>query len=405
MVDGMSKAIRSFYDRSIFDRIIIYLFLSEFLVKVIFELILGQWSFVQSQNKQWFFYSFIALDYLVSMRKIIAIRFPLNLSTVFALLLIIMCGQALIVGILHNNKPFTIFNDAVPLLVMSFNILRMQSVSETRTEPDLDFILRSCLLLAAGCSFAGLLGESMGLMTQPSIGQHVVFLPLIAAAIFKKTSLSRWMLVLAVTLLALSIEDLNRSSLAFMAITAIAYSFAQIIKSPAKGTMTIALTALLLVGATLYVPENAKTYKRVVGLSEVDLSKRTGSIGERQAEQDAVTEKLDRLGIESEFLGLGLGGVYAVKATHTFVSEYGHAHYGWVWFNLRFGMVGYLYLFVMVSILTLIGLRSFFLNSANGYFVGFLCLISIIYVFTYVNAIFLLCGVTFMYLKNSEYSR
>lgn len=58
----------------------------------------------------------------------------------------------------------------------------------------------------------------------------------------------------------------------------------------------------------------------------------------------AVQEKLDTLGTEAQWLGLGFGGVYEVQFTHVMLKDYGHAHYSWVWFNLRFGRIGYLYL-------------------------------------------------------------
>ena len=121
-----------FFNTNLFERIIIYLFISILLSKLVFELILGQWHFAQSQNQQWIFFSLLAFDYLISFKKVINIRVTANPVSALALLFLIMVTQGLFVGIIHHNAPFKIFNDTVPLLIIALNILRMQSHYELK---------------------------------------------------------------------------------------------------------------------------------------------------------------------------------------------------------------------------------------------------------------------------------
>ena len=121
---------------------------------------------------------------------------------------------------------------------------------------------------------------------------------------------------------------------------------------------------------------------------------------------DAVQAKLDFLGPSGQWFGLGFGGTYEVQFTQKYMKDYGHAHFSWVWFNLRFGYIGYLYLAIMISMLIFNAFIQFRNQTSNGIFVGLLCLNSLIYCITYVNAIFLISGIQFYHdNKNKTYSK
>ncbi|MBP6366712.1 MAG: hypothetical protein KA343_05225 [Nitrosomonas sp.] len=397
--------LREFYQRNLFERVIVYIFLSNLLVKIIFELALGQWSFLQSQNKQWFFFIFLATDYLLSINKLAALKVTLNITSLYAVILLIMVFHGLFVGISNHNAAFTIFNDTIPLLMISLNILRFQSISEYKPI-DYKFLLLACTYLSLGSCFFGYIAILLGKPSAPTVGSIAIFLPLLLSTIFCVRPLPKWIVLIGIIMLSLTISEMNRTTLAFVAISLFIYAIRKILKRPATGLILVIL--IFLSGALMFffLPENSGTYRRIVGLYNVDLNNHAGSIGERQAEMQAVQEKLDTLGTEAQWLGLGFGGVYEVQFTHVMLKDYGHAHYSWVWFNLRFGRIGYLYLFIMIFVLVynvIIGLSR---KDHFGIFISLLCFNCLVYCLTYVNSVFLLSGIPFFYLldgkKNNE---
>lgn len=388
--------VKEFYERNLFERIIIYLFLSVLIVKAVFELGLGQWSFIQSQNIQWVFYSFLAADYLISWRKVINIRVTLNHISIFSFVLFIMLAHGTFVGIQMKNEPFVILNDAVPLLMIALNVLRMQSAAEY-APINFERILTSCTILALGACFTGYLAQAIGKPSQPSIGNETVYLPLIIAGLFSLKPFPKWVALSALGMLFLTLDDVNRTTMVFLGAVTLFFFFALLFKEPVKGIALIGVAFVLVLLAVTVIPKDSKTYSRVASLSSIDLSERTGSIGERQAEWDAINIMEEKLGKTTEWLGLGFGGVYEVQFTHTYLKNYGHAHYSWSWFKLRFGDIGFIYLAVLVCILILNALAHSKMANSTSLFIVLLCLLCLVYCVTYVNSIFLLSGIQFYY--------
>ncbi len=385
--------VKSFYEKNLFERIIFYVFLSAFLVKIIFELGMGQSSFGQSQHKQLFFYSFLGLDYFISFRKIIALRVSINPLSLFSFLFFIMVAHGLFIGFMNGNNLFIILNDTIPPLFIGLNILRMQSSSECLKPIDFKSILVSSTLLAAGTCFFGYISGA------PSLGNPSLYYPLILAGLFMLRPFPKYVFVIILVSLVLTMNDLNRTTMAFVVFTIAGYTGLQTIFNPTKAIILFFCSLLCLFVVWSFIPQDSRTYIRVMGLADVDLSRRTGSIGERQAEQDAVTAKLQSKGKTIEWVGLGFGGLYEVKITHEVLTDYGHAHYAWVWFNLRFGAIGYLYMLIMVAMLFYNGTRSFMYKDKIGVFIALLCFQGLLYCGTYVNTLFLLSGIHFLYYK------
>lgn len=398
---GLFAFLQKFFERNLFERIIIYIFLSAFIVKVVFEFSLGQWSYVQSQNRQWIFYGLLALEYLISVRKLVGIRVALNMMSLYALILLIMIAQGLFVGLMNHNQPFVIFNDTVPLLMIALNILRFQSLREYKPI-DFEFLLKACTLISIGTCAFGLAAELQGKPSSPTVGNGTIYWPLVLSALFFLRPFPKWVGFSAFIMLALSISELNRTTIAFLGGTVSVYAAASLIKRPAMGLAFTIILSVMLTLAWVSIPENSGTYRRIVGLYDLDLESRTGSVGERQAEMDAVQHKLDTLGPAAQWLGLGFGGLYEVHHTHQYLTDYGHAHYSWVWYNLRFGKIGYIYLVLMVFMLfynSYINLRK---QTPTGVFIGLLCINSLIFCVTYVNSIFLISGITFLHDRNKR---
>lgn len=390
----ISKFFSDFYNRNLFERLVIYLFLAGVITKIGFELILGQWSFDQSRNKQWIFYALLALDYLVCYRRVINIRVTVNPTSMFAFVFFIMVAHGTFIGIMQHNQPFVIVNDIIPVLMIGMNILRMQSASEWKPI-DLRFLLIICTLFALSTTFFGLLAEMIGRPSGPSLGSGRIYLPLFLACLFMLRPFPKWTAIAAIVMIGLNIDDINRTTMAFMGVAVACYILVQIIRYPVKGLGVVTLTLVLLLTAVAMVPEDSKTYGRIADLTQIDLSSRTGSIGERTAEWDAIRERLKGGGETTEWFGLGFGGLYTVQFTHKLNEDYGHAHYAWAWFNLRYGQSGYVYLAILFAMLiynTAAGLRR---RDETGMFVALLCMNGIIFCLTHVNSLFLLNGLHF----------
>ena len=393
---NISSAFHSFFDRNIFERIIIYVFLADLLVKIIFELILGQWSFVQSQNKQWFFYGFLALDYLISFRKVAYLRVTVNPMSIFGFILLIMMAHGLFMGISNGNKLFDIFNDTIPLLMIALNIFRMQSTTEYR-EVDLRFLLHVCIFCCIGTFVFGFAAGALGKPSQASLAGITIFLPLLFACMISMKNCPKWIIIIAFLMLLSTLNDMNRTNMAFLALVMCGYITINTVKQPVKGLTAIVIALLGVTFAWQMVPKDSKTYNRVVGLTSIDLSQSKGSVGERQEEWREIKRKLKSKGETVHMFGLGFGGLYEVARTHFFLTDYGHAHYAWAWFNLRFGKVGYIYMGIMMSLLMYNLLAWSMRGGEQAMFVSLLCVISLLYCMTYVNAVFLMSGIQFMY--------
>lgn len=395
----LKKSVTDFYERNLFERLAIYLVFSGCFVKFVFELILGQWYFAQSQNLQWVFYALLGLDYLVSHKKIIKIKVSINPMSILAFIFFIMVGHGLLVGIIRNNQPFVILNDTIPLLFIGFNILRMQSYEENRPI-DFNFLFKACSILALLSCFFGFLAKAIGVDSQPSMGNASVYLPLFFAALVSLRPFPKALGVLGLIMFSMVLDDFNRTSLLFILIVLSAYGIYLVVKKPIAGFSTLLAGILVISCGWLMLPTDSKTYERITSIQDIDLSQRTGSVGERQAEWDAIKEKLLDGGTTTLWTGLGFGGVYNVKFTHQFNIDYGHAHYAWAWFNMRFGLVGYLYLSILLSALFYNIYQGIRIGTSVSIYISFICLIGCIYFMTHVNSVFLLSGMHFFNLKN-----
>ena len=389
-----------FYSKNIFERIVVYVFASVLITKLVFELILGEWSFVQSQNKQWIFYSFLAIDYIISYRKVMNIRVSVNPMSLLAVVFLIMCIFGLYVGLTNHNRPFEILNDFIPLFMIALNILRMQSYEETSKPIDFDFLLKIAVYLGFLSCLVGTMAQLLGKPSGPTLGESAIFIPIFFTAIFRRAPFPKTLAILSFIMIALTLPNFNRTLLAFCALTLSTYLLFRVIRNPLHGLLSLILMLLLISSAWLLVPENSKVYQRIAGLQDINLSDRSGSIGERQAEWDAINAKLNRLGDSGQWFGLGFGGLYDVKITHEYKEDYGHAHFSWAWFKLRFGNVGYLFLGIMTSALIyniIIGFKTH--HYTRNLLVALICLQGILYCLTYVNSIFLLSGIHFLQLR------
>lgn len=398
----ISPHILRFFDKNLFERIIIYLFLAEFIVKIVFELALGQWYFEQSQHKQLIFYAFLGMDYILSYKKIMNMRVSVNAMSLFSVFLLILIGHGLVVGMLSHNRPFEIINDTIPLLMIALNILRFQSYEEMKNPIDFKFLLQFCTVIATLFCLIGFFAVKIGRPSVANVPVGPVFYPLFFAGLIMVRPFPKYLLPLFAVTFVLSLPEINRTSIAFIGLVLGGYSALEIIKNPSKGLLLIGALAFLVSVSWMMLPEDSKTYNRIVGLADIDFSKRKGSVGERGAEFDAIKLMLAKKGPTSELVGSGFGGLYEVKFTHTYHRDYGHAHYAWAWFNLRYGAMGYFYLIIFAGFIAFNAFKGFYVGHALGLFTAFICVFGLLYCMTYVNAVFLSSGLHFLHLRSKE---
>ena len=296
MVFQVKTSLSQFFDRNLFERIILYLFIADLLVKLIFEFGFGQSSLGQSQNKQWIFYTLLGLDYLISMKKCLNIRITVNPLSLFSLVFFIMIAQGLFIGIINNNPKFEMLNDTVPLLMIALNILRMQSYGEHARPIDFRFLLNVVSTLALFSCMTGFITGMIGRNATAIIPLAPIYFPLAFAGLFVVKPFPRWAAFVFVIMIALSISEINRSSMAFIGLAIGGYAVFRTLKNPSQGLLFIIGATILLSTTWLVLPENSKTYRRIVGLTQLDLSTRKGAVGERAAEFDSISASLAKRG-------------------------------------------------------------------------------------------------------------
>ncbi len=391
-----------FFEKNIFERLVVYIILSSMMATMYSEWVLREAVFYNPRVSQWIFYGLLAFDYIVSIKKFVTIKVTINPMTAFAFFVFFMVVHGLIVGIYNENPWFFVFNDTIPFLMIVFNVLRMQSSSENATPVDFEFLLRLCGFTALFLTLFGFALKSAGIIRAASFKMEIIYWCIFIAAILKDYKL-RWIDIFCfLVVISFGITQMNRTTLAFMGLTASFIAIKNIFKNPLQGGFIVFLSIIGIVIGFNSLPQTSPTYRRIVELQNIDFSRKTGSVGERQQEKTSVDMELHKKGHTDELVGMGMGGTYTMKFTHETRKEYGHAHYSWVWFKMRFGEIGYFYLGILCLALILNGIRSVRFGTPVGVFVGLLCLFSMLYLFTFVNALFLLSGLQFLYLKHDR---
>lgn len=404
MLPYLHSKLQNFFSRNIFERLICYVFLSELLVKIVFEFALGEWFYLQAQHKQYILYSLILLDYALTLPRVLSLRVTFNYISVFLLVFLLMIAQGVFVGLMNHNQLFEIFNDSAPLLVLILNGLRMQSLSENSKPIDFHFLLKFCTAMGLSICVIGQLSVLAGLPSRASIGTLPggIYFPLFFAALLTYEKLPFRYVFSLFVILGLTSMDMNRTTMAFVAALGGCYVLHSLRKKPAQGIVSILLITVTLGIGWFSLPEDSGTYRRIIGLTELDFSQTTGSVGERGNEARSIQRKLTNMGETAELFGMGHGGLYEVQFTHEYLQNYGHAHYSWAMFNLRYGKTGYIYLAILTLILLFHARRNWSMSEPAALLVCLLCLQSFLYLMTYVNFVFLLAGLQFLYLHNQR---
>lgn len=393
-----AKTLDYFFRRSFFERVIIYCFLSELIVKIVFELAMGRWWFGLSPIKQIILYALFAMDYAVNFRKIMAMRFWGNPVFYFMLVVLVMVIQGTFVGLYNHNAPFEIFNDSVPLLLMAVNSLRMQSPVEPHDRIDFSFLIRFCGYTSFLICSLGFLAKSIGLPSTAAIAGVIagVYFALLVAALLTgfKVRIVDWICFFIVA--GFSADDFNRTTLAFFLFSGAVLFLKYSVMNPLRAMMLAIIMVLLGFALWNFLPDDSKTKQRFTDLAQVSSQSRTGSVGERMSEWISIQQKVAQSGTTARWIGLGHGALYDVRYTFTVIKDYGFAHFAWALFYFRYGLSGYFYLGLLTAILLWQGFRSWSFKSPVSMTVSLLSLMSILYLATYVNFVILCMGLQFL---------
>jgi hypothetical protein len=182
-----------------------------------------------------------------------------------------------------------------------------------------------------------------------------------------------------------SLEDLNRTTLAFLALGGCA-AVALRLKVDKAGTILIASAlALLPVLAPTLVPAGSKTEARLVAVFDPEARAESISLQSREMEAAEIDATLAAAGPFAQTFGLGNGAGYDFRIPGKFEEDHGHAHYAFAYFSLRYGYVGVVYVVIIGGLLALSMVYGLRFGGPIGYFGTLMSLACLIYLFTYVN--------------------
>jgi hypothetical protein len=386
-----SLSFHHFFRRNMCERLMVYVLLAELLAKIYVELITGQLLFYNPQAKQWIFYALLGMDYMFTFPRLLRMKVTFNTMSAFALVVMVMIAHGAVVGLVNHNPWFPLINDMIPLMMIALNVLRMQSFAEP-THIDFPPLFRTITLLSLASTLLSYGMLKVGLIAHATLIPNAIYLAMFYAALYTYPKMSR----------CIGGADSNRTTMMFVALSTVGYVMIATIRRPAIGVFL--LLGVVVTGATVWnvLPDDSGAKRRIIALQNLDLNSREGSVGERQQEWDSISKHLAMLGESAELTGFGMGGTFTMKFTHEVVENYGHAHYSWAWFKMRFGEIGFVYLGILVVTLVAnlyYGIRRW---TSISMFIAFICLSGLLYLGTYVNAVWLLSGIQFLWIPATE---
>lgn len=394
----MSRWIRYGAPPPLFERLIYYALLPDLFSRVILEAGLGIYWYTLIQPKLWVFYILVAIELLFQVRTLLKGKFRRGLSLLAAMLFAIMMTHGLLVALAWHNSPGKIATDTIPVFVSLVNIILLSNAKafENFKFERLAFVVKIYSILMV---VVGYLAVSAG---RPSIvnlggaagGPIAIGIMLVSLAVKKELDLRSVLLVMVIV--APTVPNMTRTGLVSFLVIFALYVLPKIFQSGKALYISTVSIALISVSIPLVLPEDSPLMRRIDGTFAFDPSKKTGSLGERQLEQEAIDKTLRDRGSVAEWFGLGAGGTYIVIYDDGTIPEnYSHAHFSWALFKLRYGYVGYFYLACFVVLL----FSNIIICSANrtpeNMIICNLCLWGVFFLFTYAMFHFLIAGLQF----------
>lgn len=382
-----------------FERVIYYLLAPELFARVVLELGLGMYFFRLTQQKQLVFYLLILIDFGIHLTRLSSIKLNRSTNTIAALLFIVMLIHGFAVGFYWSNSTQKIITDSIPVLVLAINTL-LFSDEKSHIGFDRDRVFLIVRIYAALMVTCGIIATGIG---RPSVvnlggaaGTPLCITILIVGTTFRRNVKASDLALLAYAILPV-VPNFNRTTLVVVVIEFVVFVVPKLLRS--GRTLYVGVVALLLaaVATPMVLPPESALMRRLNALVTSDRSpSEGGSLGEREAEREAVNERLHVLRPEGELFGLGAGGTYTVVFTGGVVPQnYSHAHYGFVLFRLRYGDIGYIYLALFGLLMVINAIANFRQRTFQGNIIAFLGIFGCVFMLTYMFFNQLIAGLQF----------
>jgi hypothetical protein len=311
----------------------------------------------------------------------------------------VMNLHGIIAGALFHQGASAIVDDTVPMLLGLLTVLRCS------LDKNVDFT-RAYSRIRAWVCWSVAISIPVGIFTGHSApnGHLLAFFIIVFAVELATNKSTQEVLLYTVALLltfTFSLDDLNRTTLAatpVLILAGLVYRIRFSILSGLLGFLVLAAAPFLL---WMAVPEDSKTYERIQAIispETVNQNTRSGSINSRRLEVEQIQAELERHGKTAVYFGMGHGATYEYNAFGGYVPNQGHAHFATSYMNLRYGLIGKFYVWLIGSTLLAGAIIALLNKTRMALFIGSLSIVCFIYLFTYVNFLFYLSALPFIIL-------
>ena len=385
----------------LFERLIYYMLIPELFSKVIVETALGISGRAVVQPKLYVFYGLVLIEYAISSLSLGRKSFRVNMSNWAFMLFVIMIFHGLIVAFCWHNKPSKVFTDTVPVLVAALNIafLNTSGAFENFSFKRLQKVVWIFAVVMVSVGILAVIVHRGQEITFGGSGSEPICMSIMLASMATKSKFTVWDLALLTFVIAPTVPFINRTTLAVFLIVFTFLVIPRLIRDPKQLYFSIFLLIAAGAAAYVFVPSDSKVVTRITGLADKASSSGNetgGSLYERQAEWEAINEKLAHLGLAAQLFGYGPGGVYIVQFTGGLIPDnYSHAHFSWALFKLRYGYIGFVYLGCYAILVLLNILSHFRRRDSLSRLILVIDIWCIVYLFTYAFFNFLVSGLQF----------
>ena len=400
------KLVPGFLQTAFVERLIYYILIPDLCARLVFETILNYPANVLIQQKLWIFFGLIAIEYLVQVRRVLYSYFYFDKSMYAAGFLLILMLHGLLLGIGWGNSPAKVATDTIPLFVGAMNIFL--SCGPTAYK-NLNFarVEKINIIFAVVMLTVGLIAVRAGRPSIVSLGgaeSTTVSLSIIAVSFWRRKVFGLKFLAANLAILVVPAPFLNRTTLAFIIIAASVVFFKNIVKSPLKLYISILFMVSAAISAPLLIQPDSPLGRRIEGLNSDNLQQQeaagVGSIGDRDEEWAMIQKKINDRGQIAKIFGLGHGAVYDIVIDGVSSTTYSNAHYGWALFDLRYGYLGFVYLFIYVGLILANVVRNVSSQMNFNRVIFFICIGATLYIFTYMAFNVLIAGLQFMHQRS-----
>jgi len=395
-----NQLIRKFYPGPFAERLITYILLTEITTFIIFAIFLHINPFRIVQPKQYMFYGLMGMEYAWMALNHRSLKLRFSRMHPVILIGLAMLVQGVIVGLSWGNSTTRIFIDSVNVIVVIANLLLFADERAIRGF-DFDRLEFKVQVYSIAMIVLGVVGHAVNSKVVPQLGASeatsIAMAVLFAGVIAGAGRPGQWRrLLILLFVAAMSLPSWNRTTLMFMAVAITLLGLKTVSLRPVRALMVVLCAALIGFFSVGLLPPDSKLAERLNGLENYEPDARTGSIGERSAEMDAVAEKIDWLGPYAVLLGAGHGAEYDVKHTSFIRTDYSNAHFGWALFYLRWGLIGEVYLALWVSFLLYATAKNIQSKRPELLMIALLGVFNIGYMVTYAYYTFFIAGLPFL---------